>query len=117
MPRSRQQAQQLLRRKLRTRATLAEHQLLPRLSVHRSLRSIYAQVIDDRTGTVLASVNDRTLASKGTKTERAREVGTEIAKKALDKKINAVRFDRGAFRYHGRIAAVAEAARAAGLTL
>jgi large subunit ribosomal protein L18 len=116
MPRTTKEAQQGIRRKERTRAALALHQDLPRLSVHRSLRSISAQIIDDATGTTLAAANDHVLKASGTKTERAAQVGAEIAKLALAKKIKAVRFDRGARRYHGRIAALADAARTAGLT-
>ena len=99
----------------RTRAKLAEHQELPRLSVHRTLRHIYAQIIDDVTGKTLASSSDLTLTAKGKKTEVATQVGAEIAKIAKEKKIKAVRFDRGGRKYHGRIAALAEAARQNGL--
>jgi len=116
MPRTQKESATNARRLARTRAGLALHTELPRLSVHRSLRSIYAQIIDDATGKTLASVNDRTLQAKGDKTARATAVGTAIAKEALAKKVTAVRFDRGARKYHGRIAAVAEAARTAGLT-
>ena len=116
MPRTSQEAQQVIRRKTRTRAGLALHQELPRLSVNRSLRSISAQIIDDLTGTTIAAVDDRVLKATGTKTDKARLVGAEIAKLAQSKKIKAVRFDRGGRRYHGRIAALADAARTAGLT-
>ena len=108
------QHQSFLRRRARTRASLAQNQALPRLSVHRSLRHISAQVIDDLSGTTLAAFTDT--EAKGDKTERAEAVGTKIAELALDKKITAVRFDRGAYRYHGRVAALADAARKAGLT-
>lgn len=115
MPRTRLQAQQVQLRKQRTRAALATHKELPRLSVHRSLRGMYAQIIDDTTGTTLAAVSDRSLKASGTKTEKATLVGEAIGKLAIEKKIKTVRFDRGAFRYHGRVAAVADGARKAGL--
>ena len=104
-----------LRRKHRTRTSLAQNQEVPRLSVHRTLRHIYAQIIDDKTGVTLASASDHTLTTKGTKTEIARQVGATVAKLANSKKVTAVRFDRGAFGYHGRVAALAEGARAEGL--
>lgn len=116
MPRTATQAHKIELRKRRTRARLALHQELPRLSVHRSLRGISAQIIDDLKGVTVAAVSDKSLKASGTKTEKAAQVGEAIAKLAKEKKITAVRFDRGAFRYHGRIAAVAEAARKAGLT-
>ncbi len=116
MPRTKLEAHQLLRRKLRTRAVLAEHQELPRLSVHRTLRAMYAQIIDDKTGKTIASTNTLVLKATGNKTAQAQAVGAKIAELAKAKSVTAVRFDRGARRYHGRIAAVAEAARTAGLT-
>ncbi len=116
MPRTSKEAQLVIRRRNRTRAALKTNTELPRLSVHRSLRSMYAQIIDDATGTTLAHVSDRSIKATGTKTERATQVGAEIAKLAIEKKVKAVRFDRGARKYHGRIAAVADAARGAGLT-
>ena len=107
---------QTRRRAIRTRAALATNQTLPRLSVHRSLRGMYAQIIDDNKGITLASANDREESlNKGTKSERAALVGAAIAERAKAKKVTAVRFDRGSFRYHGRVAALAEAARKAGL--
>ena len=116
MPRTAQHHLQIIARAKRTRTSLAAAGLeLPRLSVDRSLRSIRAQIIDDKAGKTLCSASDR-LITKGTKTERAEEVGTMIAQLALKAKVKAVRFDRGAFRYHGRVAALADAARKAGLT-
>jgi large subunit ribosomal protein L18 len=104
------------RRAIRTRAKLALHAELPRLSVHRTLRHIYAQVIDDTTGTTLLSASDHTVdTKKATKTESAKLVGAAIAAQAKEKKITNVRFDRGSFRYHGRVAALAESAREHGL--
>ena len=102
-------------RAARTRAQLALHKELPRLSVHRTLRHIYAQIIDDINGKTLVSTSDAKVEAKGTKTEIAQKVGAAIAKLALEKKITAVRFDRGSRKYHGRVAALAEAARENGL--
>lgn len=105
-----------IRRAARTRAVLARSQELPRLSVHRTLRHVYAQIIDDKTGKTLASASDLTVKAKGNKTEVAKQVGAAIAEAAKTHKVTAVRFDRGSFKYHGRIAALAEAARENGLT-
>lgn len=110
------QHSQQLRRRNRTRQALAQNQSTPRLSVYRSLRHIFAQVIDDQAGKTLVAVSDLSLKiTKGTKTEQAEAVGKEIAKLASAKKISAVRFDRGSYKYHGRIAALAESARSNGL--
>ena len=90
-----------------------------RLSVFRSSRHIYAQVIDDATGTTLAAAStnepDTRGSVSGTKVDRARVVGKTIAERAKDKGINAVVFDRGGYLYHGRVKALADAAREAGL--
>jgi large subunit ribosomal protein L18 len=104
-----------LRRRNRTRARLAGNQSIPRLSVHRTLRHIYVQIIDDAAGTTLASTHDGATDVKGTKTDIAKAVGAKIAELAKAKKIEAVRFDRGGYKFHGRIAALAEAARTNGL--
>jgi large subunit ribosomal protein L18 len=105
-----------LQRARRTRAKLATNKELPRLSVHRTLRHMYAQIIDDNAGRTLAATSDLALKLDGTKTEVAAQIGAEIAKLALAKKVTAVRFDRGMRMYHGRVAALAEAARENGLT-
>lgn len=92
----------------------------PRLSVYRSLKHMYAQIIDDTVGHTLVFVStlDPALRAKlkgtGNK-EAARAVGEELARRALAKGITKVVFDRGGFLYHGRVAAVAEGARAGGL--
>ncbi len=96
----------------RVRATLRESGR-PRLSVIRSNKHIWAQLIDDKTGTTVVSANSKTV--KGTKTERSTAVGMTIAKLALGKKVLKVVFDRGSYKFHGRVKALAEAARAAGL--
>lgn len=109
------QHQRNLRRTARTRASLTVNTLRPRLTVFRSLRHIFAQIIDDQTGTTLVAASDMKIVSKGTKTVKAEEVGKVIAKLALEKKIKDIRFDRGGYKYHGRVAALAEAARQNGL--
>lgn len=85
-----------------------------RVTVFRSVQHIYAQIIDDTQGITLVSESDVRL-EKGTKTERATQVGETLAKKALSKKISKVVFDKGAFKYHGRVAALAEGLRKGGL--
>jgi large subunit ribosomal protein L18 len=92
----------------------------PRLNVFRSNAEIYAQLIDDATGTTLASASSRDkdiAAQKVTKTEQSKLVGSAIARKATELGIAACIFDRGGFLYHGRIKAVAEGAREGGLQL
>jgi large subunit ribosomal protein L18 len=86
----------------------------PRLSVYRSNKFIYAQIINDDMGKTLASASDVSEA-KGTKIERAEKVGADIAAAASSKGIKAVVFDRNGFKYIGRIKLLAEAARKAGL--
>ncbi len=86
----------------------------PRLSVYRSNQFIYAQLIDDEKGATLASVSDMK-AKKGTKAERAKEVGKMIAEAAIAKKVGFVVFDRNGFKYTGRIKVLADEARAGGL--
>ena len=90
--------------------------LKPRLAVFRSNKHIYAQVIDDETGKTLASSSNLELKIKnGGNIEAAKKVGKDIAEKCLKLKIKKVVFDRGGFNYHGRVAALADAAREAGL--
>lgn len=88
----------------------------PRLAVFRSLKHISAQIIDDTTGTtiVAASSLEKGLDAKGN-ANGAKSVGAKLAQRAKEKGINAVVFDRGGFRYHGRVASLAEGAREAGL--
>lgn len=88
-----------------------------RLSVFRSNKYIYAQVVDDQAGKTLAAVSHRDLKEnfKGTKTEKAKEIGKILAKKTIDKKVSEVFFDRGKCKYHGRVRALAEGAREGGL--
>ena len=89
----------------------------PRLSVFRSNKAIYCQIIDDLSGKTLAttSSNDKGIAHKGTKVEVAKEVGKSIAEKARAANIDSVYFDRGGYLYHGRVKSLAEGARENGL--
>lgn len=89
----------------------------PRLSVFRSNKEIYCQLIDDLTGTTLASAGstDAEAQEGKTKTERAKHVGLLIGQKAVDLNIESVVFDRGGYIYHGRVKALAEGAREKGL--
>lgn len=106
------------RRKMRGRKHLFGTAARPRLSVFRSAKHIYAQVIDDAAGQTLAAAGTHGAAGKalsGKKTIRAGSVGEAIAAACKTKNIEAVVFDRNGFRYHGRVQAVAEAARAGGL--
>jgi len=105
-----------IRRQQRVRNKVAQNLGIPRLSVFRSNQHIWAQIIDDKHGLTLASCSTKVLKeTKGTKSEKAASVGQEIAKIALTKKIINVRFDRGLYRYHGRVKALADGARQGGL--
>lgn len=88
----------------------------PRLNVFRSARHTYAQVIDDGAGHTLAAASTRELTAKATKVEAAREIGKLVADRAKGKGVLAVVFDRGGYKYHGRVKEVAEGAREGGLT-
>ncbi len=87
----------------------------PRLAVFRSNRYMYAQLIDDVNGVTVASASDIAVKGKQTKLERAKMVGATLAENAKKLKITAVVFDRGGFAYRGRVQALADAARGAGL--
>lgn len=106
-----------IRRKKRIRAKIFGKKERPRLCVFRSAKHIYCQLIDDEKGTTLVWASDLELKKKKgkTKKELAFEVGKLIAKKALRKKIEKVVFDRGGYKYHGRVKALAEGAREGGL--
>jgi large subunit ribosomal protein L18 len=86
----------------------------PRLVVFRSDKHIYAQLVDDDTGRTIATISSQKVAS-GKKTEKASEVGKQVAVAAKDKGITRVVFDRGGYKYHGRVKAVADGAREGGL--
>jgi len=106
-----------LRRKARIRGKVSGSSERPRLTVYRSARHIYVQVIDDTQGSTLAAASDvvKGVNDSGNKVERAKAVGTAIAKACADKGIDAVVFDRNGYKYHGRVRALADAAREAGL--
>jgi large subunit ribosomal protein L18 len=109
------------RRKARIRKRISGTSERPRLSVFRSARHIYAQVVDDSGGGTLAAASTLSPDLKGTleaddKTGAAKKVGALIAKMCLERKVEKVVFDRNGFLYHGRIKALAEAAREAGLS-
>lgn len=87
----------------------------PRLAVYRSNKHIYAQVIDDIAGRTLVASSTTAAGSAGAPKEQAKSVGLDIATKAKSAGITRVTFDRGGFRYHGRVQAVAEGAREGGL--
>ncbi|MBN9502750.1 MAG: 50S ribosomal protein L18 [Armatimonadetes bacterium 55-13] len=88
----------------------------PRLAVFRSLHHIYAQIIDDSTGTTLAAASSQEKGLEVTgNAEGAKKIGIALAERAKAKGINAVVFDRGGFRYHGRVASLADGAREGGL--
>jgi len=89
----------------------------PRLSVFRSAKNIYAQIIDDQRGVTLAAASslEGAKGAKGADVKAAAKVGEMVAKRALDKGLKDVVFDRGGYMYHGRIKALADAARVAGL--
>lgn len=109
-----------IRRHIRVRKKIEGTPERPRLAVFRSLSHIYAQVIDDRAQRTLVAASDlepavRAQLDKKKKTERAEIVGAVLAERAKEKGITRVVFDRGGFRYHGRVKALAEAARKGGL--
>lgn len=103
--------------KFRIRKIVSGTAAKPRLTVFRSNKEIYAQVIDDVNGVTLlaSSSRDKEVDSKGTNVEIAAAVGKSIAEKALKAGIETITFDRGGYLYHGRIKSLAEGARAAGL--
>ncbi len=103
------------RRRTRIRGTITGTAARPRLSVFRSNRTIYAQLIDDVSGTTLAAADSRSASSDGDKSAQAKAVGLLIAERAKAAGITDVVFDRGGYLYHGRVKALADAARAAGL--
>ena len=106
------------KRHTRIRLSLEGTELRPRLAVFRSLNQIYAQVIDDSAGRTLAaasSIETGVRGSAGNKTEHAKTVGRLLAERAKGAGVKQVVFDRAGYRYHGRVRALADAAREAGL--
>ena len=107
---------QRIRRHIRVRKTISGTEECPRLNVFRSNTQIFVQLINDETGTTLASSSSVALKIKnGGNVEGAKAVGADIAKKAKALKIKKVVFDRGGYQYHGRVEALANAARENGL--
>jgi large subunit ribosomal protein L18 len=108
-----------LRRHRRVRGKISGTGSCPRLDVFRSSKHIYAQLIDDVTGTTLVSASslDKDFEGFGGNIEAAKKVGEAVAKKAADKGITKAVYDRGGFVYHGRVKALAEGAREGGLEL
>ena len=106
-----------LKRKIRVRLKIKRTKDRPRLAVFRSNRYIYAQIIDDENGKTIVGVSEKHLGKKdaGTKVDRAKALGLFLAKKAMDKKVKKVVFDRRNYAYFGRISAVAQGAREGGL--
>jgi large subunit ribosomal protein L18 len=107
-----------LRIKSRVRKIVSGTEARPRLSVFRSNKEIYAQIVDDVTGKTISasSSRDKDISSaKGTKTEVAALVGRAVAEKALKAGVDTISFDRGGYLYHGRVKSLAEGAREAGL--
>ena len=108
------------RRHLRVRKKVTGSAARPRLVVNRSARHMFAQIVDDSVGRTLAAAStlDATIrAAEGDKTAKARQVGELLAQRAKEAGIEAVVFDRGGYRYHGRVAALADGAREGGLKL
>ena len=119
-PRTAASTRARVRRHLRVRKKISGTQERPRLVVNRSAKHIFAQIVDDTTGRTLASAStlDASIrAESGDKTAKAKLVGNLLAERAKAAGIAAVVFDRGGFQYHGRVAALADAAREGGLAL
>lgn len=104
-----------IRIKRRVRGKISGSSELPRLSVYKSNKEIYAQLIDDKDGKTLASASSRALKASGNKIDISSEVGKAIAQKAKEAGIENVVFDRNGFVYHGRVKALADGAREGGL--
>ena len=107
----------LERRKRRVRKKISGTSELPRLSVRRSLKHIYAQLIDDVNGLTLAQASSITMKIPGANIQAASQVGEQLAKQAKEKAIKTAVFDRAGRLYHGRVKALAEAARKEGLNI
>ena len=105
------------RRHIRVRRRISGTAECPRLCIYRSNKNLFVQVVDDVAGKTLAQAStlDKEVKTKHANKEAAKEVGTLIAKRALDKKITTVVYDRGGYIYHGVVKELAEAAREAGL--
>ncbi len=115
MDKNKAKNQKNIRRHARVRSTISGTEALPRLSVFRSNRGMFLQLIDDLNGKTLASASTAELKTKATKIELGRALGLLIAKKGTALKVTKVVFDRSSYKYHGRVKAVAEGAREGGL--
>ena len=111
---AKEKKQRRIRRHARVRAKVVGTKSRPRLSVFKSNKYFYAQIIDDEKGVTLASATSSDAKGK-TMTDKAKETGISLAKKAKEKKINKVVFDKGGFLYTGKIKAFADGARDGGL--
>ncbi len=103
------------KRRRKVRSSIVGTSEIPRLSVNRSNKYIFAQLVDDTIGATLLSVNENSFKVKGTKVEIAFRLGEELAKIAKSQKISKVVFDRGSYIYHGRVRSLADGARKGGL--
>lgn len=104
-----------IKRHRKVRAKVFGSVKIPRLSLYRSNKGLFIQLIDDEKGVTLASVSNKEVKSGKTKTDKAKEAGKLIAEKAKEADIKKVVFDRGGFQYHGRVKAIADGAREGGL--
>jgi large subunit ribosomal protein L18 len=104
-----------LRIRKKIRKTITGTAEIPRLSIYKSNKCIYVQLINDEQGRTLLATSSRALGDQGIDVSRARKVGENIAEKALEKGIKTVVFDRSGYLYHGRVKALAEGARDKGL--
>ena len=119
-PRTATKTRARVRRHLRVRKRIIGSTTRPRLVVNRSARHLFVQIVDDSVGRTLASastLDDSIKSAEGDKTAKAKLVGALVAERAREAGISAVVFDRGGYQYHGRVAALADSAREAGLTL
>jgi large subunit ribosomal protein L18 len=118
MPKTREHNKIIARRAARTRSQIRGTSQRPRLSIFRSNQATYAQLIDDGAGKTIVAASTREVdLKKGLKSEKARLLGELITKKAKDQGVVSAVFDKGAYQYHGRVKAVAEGARKAGLKI
>lgn len=120
MPKINQNVTLAEKRKRRVRGKISGTAERPRLTIFRSNKNTYLQVIDDQSGVTLAASNNLSMTKAGkklvgTKVEQAIEITKDLFKQLKSKKVNALRFDRGSYRYHGRLKAVAETLREAGI--
>lgn len=115
MDKNKAKVQKNARRHAKVRSIISGTIERPRLSVFRSNRGMFIQLVDDLTGKTLASASSLEIKTKAAKIDLAKELGLLIAKKAKDLKISQVVFDRSSYKYHGRVKALADGAREGGL--